>query len=280
MPNANAEQIAEWNGEIGRRWARLQALTTAIVWPFGAAAMALAAPQPGERVIDVGCGCGDTSLDLARRVGAAGQVLGVDVSQPMLEVARAQADVPPWLEFREADASAASLPAGRDLLFSRFGVMFFDEPAPALRHLRLSLRSGGRLVFACWRHPRDNGWALAPLVAAREVLGIVQAAADPDAPGPFAFADGARLGALLAEAGYGRIDLQRFDAPVRLGATPRAAAEQATQVGPPSRLVREQGAERLPEIVDAIERALVPYASADGSVSLNGSTWLVSALAP
>jgi SAM-dependent methyltransferase len=279
MSKVNADQIAEWNGAQGQRWAELQRELDGIVAPFGEAALRLAAPQPGEHVIDIGCGCGDTSVELARRVGASGRVLGVDVSRPMLEVARTHVTQAGWanLEFREADASEATLPGETDLLFSRFGVMFFAQPVAALRHLRTSLRSSGRLVFVCWRVPRDNAWAMTPLVAARQAMNVTPAPADPHAPGPFAFADEERLRAMLADAGFGKIALQRFDATVRLGVTPRAAAENAVRVGPTSRFVRELGPASVPTVVDAIEKALTPVAAPDGHVSLNGSTWLVAA---
>jgi hypothetical protein len=166
------------------------------------------------------------------------------------------------------------------LLFSRFGVMFFSQPAHALGHLRGSLRAGGRCVFVCWRAPRDNAWAMVPLSAARAVMGVTPAPADPNAPGPFAFADEQRLRALLSGAGFAAVDVQRFDAAVSLGATPRSAAEATVQVGAVSRFVREVGVEHLPIIVEAVERALGPLAAADGHVSLNGSTWIVSATNP
>jgi SAM-dependent methyltransferase len=279
MSKVNADQIAEWNGAQGQRWAELQRELDGIVAPFGEAALRLAAPQPGEHVIDIGCGCGDTSVELARRVGASGRVLGVDVSRPMLEVARAHVAQAGWanLEFREADASEAALPADTDLLFSRFGVMFFAQPVSALRHLRTALRAQGRLVFVCWRVPRDNAWAMTPLAAARKAMGVTPPPPDPHAPGPFAFADEARLRAILADAGFENISLQRCDATVRLGASPRQAAENAVRVGPTSRFVREMGTASVPTIVDAIEKALAPFAAPDGHVSLNGSTWLVTA---
>lgn len=282
MSNDNAEQIAEWNGALGQRWAESQRETDAVVAGFGLAALQHAAVQPGERVIDVGCGCGDTAIELAHRVGEGGRVLGVDVSRPMLQVAReraAQAGLR-QLSFDEADASVAPLPAGTDLLYSRFGVMFFADPVAAFMHLHAALRPGGRLVFVCWRPPRDNGWAMAPLVAARKVLGITPPPADPLAPGPFAFADGERTRAILAAAGFADIALQRVDAPIQLGSTPRAAAEGAVRVGPTARLVREAGAEHLPAILQGIERELAAHAAADGQVSLGGSTWLVSASRP
>jgi len=280
MNQDNAEQIAEWNGVIGQRWAELQREIDGIVLPFGAAALQRAAAQAGESVIDTGCGCGDTSIALALAVGAAGRVLGVDVSQPMLEVARARGAGLAQLAFSEADASQAELPASVDLLFSRFGVMFFSQPLAALRHLRGALRPGGRFVFACWRAPGDNPWAMAPLAAARAALGVTPAPTDPHAPGPFAFADEVRLRDLLEGAGFAQVELQRHDAPVFLGATPRQAGETATRVGPTSRFVREQGEDKLPLIVDALEQALAPRAAADGSVRLDGSTWIVAATNP
>ena len=282
MPADNAEQIAEWNGALGERWVAMRQEIDRFVVPFGNAALKAAAPQPGERVIDVGCGCGDTSIELARMVGAAGTVLGIDVSQPMLAVARSRAALAngAYLAFREGDASEADLPANTDLLFSRFGVMFFSQPSPAFSHMRKALRAGGRCVFVCWRTPRDNPWAMTPLSAARAAMGITPAPTDPNAPGPFAFADAERLRGILSGAGFGAIDVQRFDVAIPIGATPRSAAENAVQIGPVSRLVREVGAEHLPIILVAIERTLVPLAAPDGHVSLNGSTWIVSATNP
>jgi SAM-dependent methyltransferase len=282
MPADNSEQIAEWNGALGQRWVAMQREIDHIVVPFGDAALKVAAPQPGERVIDIGCGCGDTSLEIARIVGKTGAVLGIDVSTPMLEVALSRAALADCghLVFREGDASEAELPANTDVLFSRFGLMFFSQPTQALSHLRGSLRAGGRCVFVCWRAPRDNAWAMVPLSAARAAMGVTPAPADPNAPGPFAFADEQRLGAILSGAGYGDVAVQRFDATLALGATPRSAAETSVQIGPVSRFVREVGVEHLSIIVEAVERALVPFAAANGQVSLNGSTWIVSSTNP
>lgn len=280
MPADNSEQIAEWNGAMGQRWVAMQQDIDRIVAPFGDAALKAAAPQPGERVIDIGCGCGDTSIEIARIVGEKGAVLGVDVSRPMLEVARSRGANWAHLSFRDGDASEAELPAKTDLLFSRFGVMFFSQPSQAFSHLRRSLRTGGRCVFVCWRTPRDNAWAMTPLSAARTAMGVTPAPADPEAPGPFAFADGERLRTILSGAGFGDIDVQRFDAALSVGETPRAAAENAVQIGPVSRFVREVGVEHLPIILDAVERTLAPLAASDGHVSLNGSTWIVSATNP
>lgn len=279
---SNAEQIADWNGDQGQRWVDQQALLDRMIEPFGQAALQAAAPRPGESVLDIGCGCGSTSLALARAVGPQGRVLGVDISRPMLDAARRLAAAQPELKlgFIEADASVARLPAGQDLLYSRFGLMFFAEPAPALRHLRAALRPGGRCAFVCWRAPRDNPWAMTPLVAARKALGVDPPPADPWMPGPFAFADEQRLRGLLAEAGFADVQLQRTDAPIRLGASARDAAPASLQLGPAARLAREAGPAHTATLVAAIERALAPLAAADGSVALGGSTWVVSATNP
>ena len=277
--STNAEQIADWNGDQGQRWVDYQALLDRMIEPFGNAALRAAAAQPGERVLDVGCGCGSTSLQLARAVGPQGSVLGVDISRPMLQAARRRAEAEPALRvtFTEADASAAALPAGHDLLYSRFGLMLFAAPAAALRHLRGALRPGGRCAFVCWRAPRDNPWAMAPLMAARQALGINPPPADPLMPGPFACADEQRLRSLMAEAGFPAVEGKRFDAPAASGASACEAAQNSLQIGPVSRLAREVGPAHTDMLVDAIERALAPLAAADGSIALAGSTWVVTA---
>jgi SAM-dependent methyltransferase len=282
MPTDNAEQIAEWNGVLGHNWATMRNDIDPVVAMFGDAALKVAAPRPGERVLDIGCGCGDTTFAIARIVGDRGSALGVDVSEPMLAVAREHAREAglPHLEFRHADAAEAELPPGNDLLFSRFGVMFFSQPAAAFRHMRKSLRPGARCVFVCWRAPRNNAWAMAPLSAARAAMGVSPPPADPDAPGPFAFADDARVRRILADAGFEDIVFTRHDAPVAYGATPRAAAERALRVGPASRFARDMGDANLPRILEAVAQALAGLAGPDGQVKLVGSAWIVTANNP
>lgn len=277
VDESNAQQVAEWNGEMGRRWVERRRELDRMLEPFSRAALAAAAASAGEHVLDVGCGCGSTSIDLARAVGGTGRVLGVDVSRPMLDVARAAAVDVPQLAFVEADAASAALPGPFDLVFSRFGVMFFAAPAAALRHLGTALRPGGRMAFVCWRAPRDNPWAMAPLAAARKALGVEPPPADPHAPGPFAFADGERVQRLLAEAGFDAVALQPFVAPILIGDSPAAAAAHSLRVGPVSRFAREAGPQHEATIAAAVERALAPLAAADGAVRLNGSVWIVTA---
>ncbi len=275
----NANQVTDWNGPLGRRWADMQTKLDEMTGPFGAAALASANAAPGEKVIDVGCGCGDTAIALARTVGPGGEVQGVDVSSPMLEVARRRAAETAYahLTFREADASIAPLPNGRDLIFSRFGVMFFSDPTAAFQHLRGALRAGGRMGFCCWRHPRENPWAMVPLMAAREALSVNPGPSDPTAPGPFAFADEDRLRGILTGAGFTDINIEPFKTAVPIGNTVKEAAQNSALFGPVSRLIREMGEASLPKALAGMEVALDKLAGADGSVSANGAVWVVTA---
>jgi SAM-dependent methyltransferase len=281
MANDNSAQIAEWNGALGEKWAEEQETLDGLTAPFGEAAIRAADPRPGEQVIDIGCGCGASSLSLARAVGEGGRVLGVDVSRPMLEVARRRGEAAGLdnLTFEQADASSAVLPGGQDLLYSRFGVMFFAAPAPAFAHLRQSLKSSGRMAFVCWRSPKDNPWATVPVTAGRQALGIEGPPSDPHAPGPFAFADEDRVRGILEEAGFRDVRAVRFDSHMLLGSSPRSAAEATARIGPLGRLVREAGPEHLSKILDAVEKALTPLAAKDGSVAPPAGAWVYAARA-
>jgi SAM-dependent methyltransferase len=278
----NADQILDWNGEQGRGWVEHQTVMDRMIEPFGNAALQAAAARPGETALDVGCGCGTTTLALAQAVGTRGRVLGIDISRPMLEVARRSVAERGMrnLDFVEADASTAPLPAGQDLLHSRFGLMFFDAPATALRHLRGALKPGGRCAFVCWRAPRDNPWAMTPLMAVRRALGVTPPPADPFAPGPFAFADDERLRTLLVDAGWVDVALQRVDAPVLIGPSARAAASHCLRLGPAARLAGTAAPQQQPMLAAAVESALTPLAAADGSIALNGSAWVVAGRNP
>ncbi len=279
MAGDNAKQIADWNGAVGAHWAAEQARNDRLIKAFGEAALVAAGAKAGEAALDVGCGCGDTSLELVYRVGVMGRVVGVDVSAPMLAVARDRAEGRENLTFVEADASKAELPGAFDLLYSRFGVMFFDEPEAAFRQLRKAIRESGRVAFCCWQAAKDNPWAMVPLVAAREASGLDLPPPDPHAPGPFAFADAGRVARILEAAGFGSVKAEAFEAPMFLGSSVRSAAEGCTKMGPASRIAREAGPERLPAITDAIEAALKPLAGVDGSVALPGRVWVVTARA-
>jgi SAM-dependent methyltransferase len=276
---ANADQIAYWNAAAGETWAALQDRLDAQIQPLGARALAALAPAAGERVIDIGCGCGQTTLALAGLVGPGGSVLGVDISRPMLEVARrrlgqagaAQAAV------IEADAQThAFAPGGADAAFSRFGVMFFADPVAAFANIRAGLKSGGRLVFVCWRPLPLNPWMLVPMLAALQHV-PPPPMPDPLAPGPFAFADAERVRAILGEAGFADIDISPHDQPIGAGDLDQAVTT-ALKLGPLGALLREQP-DKAPLVVDAVREALSAHMGPDG-VRLDSATWIVQARAP
>ena len=198
----NADQVAYWNGPAGQRWADRQAAQDVLLKPVADLVIDRAKLKPGERVIDVGCGSGATTIAFAREVAPSGHVLGVDISGPMLERARQSAPKDLPIDFVLADATVYPFePASFDVLASRFGVMFFADPALSFANMRKALRPSGRLAFACWREPRENPFFMAPLQAAyKHVPKLPQQG--PEDPGPFAFASEARVRRILDAAGF------------------------------------------------------------------------------
>ena len=277
----NADQAAYWNGEAGAKWAMLQERLDRLFAGITEEAIAAAAPAPGERVLDIGCGCGATVLSLAQKVGRNGHVLGVDISDPMLEVARRRIGDVHHAEVLLADAATHRFETGRaDLLFSRFGVMFFDAPAEAFINLRRALASGGRLFFACWRPFKNNDWFAVPFKAVVPHL-PPQEQPEPDAPGPFAFADPDRVRRILGLAGFSDVVIRPFDTMLTLGRSEDMAdtAGFTSQVGPVSRALATATDDRQRETA---ERALaVRLREHDGpqGIRLGAQLWFVSAKA-
>jgi SAM-dependent methyltransferase len=282
MTEQNADQIAGWNDQSGERWVANQARLDTMLAVFGHAAIEAAAPATGERVLDVGCGAGSSSLTLAARVGPGGQVLGVDISEPLIDRARALAPQNTPVLFQVADASSAELPeAAFDLLFSRFGMMFFDDPTGAFAHMRRALRPGGRVAFVCWRGAAENDWVRLPMNALK---GIVpqNAPPDPEAPGPFSFGDRWRVSRILTTAGFTDIAIAPFDASVPFGEgeTREGAIDDAVkmtlEVGPLSRAFADQP-DDIRARASAAVRAAFAGRPAERSVMIGGATWIVTA---
>jgi SAM-dependent methyltransferase len=258
----------------------MQERMDALIAPLMNAALDRARPVAGENVLDIGCGCGATLLELASRVGPNGSVLGVDISAPMLERARERVHDNLLQNVRLALSDAAThafAPGAFDLAFSRFGVMFFDEPVGAFANIRSALAAAGRLAFICWAPPRDNPWFIVPLAAARPYLPL-QSESDPNAPGPFAFADPDRVRAILVGAGYSAVDVARHDTSMRICGPGEIeqAARFAVESGPVARAMA--GAE--PDACAAAEQAIAAEfrrLEGPGGIELPGSVWLVSA---
>lgn len=276
MTVANAQQHEYWNGPAGQRWANAQDRIDHHLGLITEVLMAFAAPQQAERVLDVGCGGGTTALLIRERVGPEGAVTGIDISAPNLGVARARAHAGMAdVAFIEADATTYEFQPVFDLVFSRFGVMFFDDPTRAFANIRKALTKHGRLAFVCWRTFKENEWAFAPYEAALELL-PQQEAADPHAPGPFALADPERVTSLLSDAGFRDVTVKPHDTTVNLGATVEDAVAEALTIGPLARAAAELDEETRDRIRARIAPIFERYETRYG-ITLPAAIWLVSA---
>jgi SAM-dependent methyltransferase len=277
------DQIQYWNETAGPKWVRYQEVLDAQIRPLGLAAMDRAAVRPGERALDVGCGCGDTTIELAERVGADGRVLGVDVSAPMLEVAakRIAAIGLKHASVERGDATVHRLERGAfDLLFSRFGVMFFPDPTKAFGNLHGALRSGGRLAFICWQPLDRNPWVLMPLMAAAQHVPL-PAPPGPEDPGPFSFASPDRVRRILEAAGFSNvaIDPHETDFDLLRGGTMDQAVEFILQIGPISTVLKDRTEEEVRRVTTAIREAIQPFELPEGGVRSSAACWIVRATA-
>lgn len=276
----NAQQIQYWNEAAGETWAAREDILDQMIAPIGERVLALAAAAPGEKVVDVGCGCGATTLELARQVGLKGAVLGVDVSRPMLgrALARAKARGLTHTNFVLADAQTADL--GRedfDLLFSRFGVMFFADPTAAFANLRRAVRAGGRLAFVCWQPLQRNPWMLVPTIAIARHAAM--SPPDPNLPGPFAFADPERVRSILSRANFTEVAIDAVELSLAPGGgDPNRAAEFALEIGPGAAALRAAGAgpELRARAADSVREAFGPFIQ-NGVLRMPASIWLVHA---
>jgi SAM-dependent methyltransferase len=277
----NADQVAYWNGPGGERWRERQQDQDTLLAPVTDVLLQRAAPAADEVVIDVGCGCGATSLEMARRVMPGGRVLGIDISAPMLQRARERAPAGLPVEFIMADATTYPFePGAADLLASRFGVMFFAQPQKSFANMRRGLRPGARLAFACWREPQRNPWLMLPLEETCRHVPRPPAAA-PEEPGPFAFADERRVRGILQGAGFGEIRLESVELSldIGIGRGLEAAVETALGIGPASRALDGQPPELRAAAAASIRAALQPY-QVGSAVALPGAIWIVTATSP
>ena len=282
-PGPNAGQVTYWNEDAGPRWVRWEAAFDRQIAPIGEAAMAVLAPRPGERVLDLGCGFGVTTVALGKRVGPTGRVLGVDVSAPMLARARARAAALGHVAFLEADAQTHAFPPGHtDAVFSRFGVMFFTDPVAAFANVRRAATPHGRLAFCCWQGVGRNPWRSVPLAAVAGVAPLPPPPA-PDAPGPFAFADATRVRTILEAAGWAHVDVVAHETEVWVG--PGADLDETVEfvidVAGPAASLQQSGALDAPmrrRVADAVRDALMPF-HVDGGVRMPAAAWIVTARA-
>ena len=279
MIRSNRAQLVYWNGPIGHMWAQAQAKRDRDHAPMTEAVLKLAAAAPGEHALDIGCGSGTTTLRLAKAVSPAGSVTGVDLSGPMLAVARGRAtESGSKAQFIEGDVTDYPFEPKRfDLAFSQFGVMFFANPAASFANVFAATKQGGRLAFVCWRASTENPWSTIPESAAKPLLPPMEPV-PPDAPGRYSFANPDRVKSILLQAGFHAPQIDRFDALIHLGDTPEAAASSSIDAGPLARTLAEADEDTRQRVREAVTARLAREMG-PGGVSLAAGCWLVAARA-
>lgn len=271
------DQHAFWNEVQGPKWVRLQERIDPTLAPIGAMTIESLAPKPGEHVLDVGCGCGETTLTIAGRVAPSGTVTGADISRPMLELARQRANqAGADITFIEANAQSHAFQADSfDCLFSRFGVMFFSDFKAAFANLLRATKPGGRMALGAWRTRKDNPWAMTAVPIARPHVELPPRPAPGD-PGQFAFEDEDFVRGFLESSGWSNVAFERFDVDLRVGDTVDDAADFLIEMGPVAAPLAVADAETRATVGRELRAALEAHAGPDG-VHLGSSSWIITA---
>jgi SAM-dependent methyltransferase len=279
---ANQEATDAWSGPLFERFVRFRPYVAEGLGAHGEVAMAAHPPRPGDRVLDIGCGFGDTTRRLAELVGD-GDVVGIDVSEPFVDLAREEAAAAGVanVAYRLGDVQIADLGGPYDYVFSRMGVMFFANPVQALRNIRESMRPGGRACFCVWRRKLDNPWVREAELVVEQYLEHPEETDEPTCgPGPFSMANADTISEQLGIAGFEAIELRRSDLPMPMGSLDQAV-DLTMAIGPAGEVLRlwgDRAEEIRPRIASEIRAALEQYETADG-VRAPASTWIISALA-
>ena len=281
---SNILQKEMWNGRAGESWVRHNSLLEQLLAEPGRECMNLLPLTPAMQILDVGCGCGNQTLELAARLDASSTVIGVDISEPMLGLARelkAANDnaLSAEVQFALGDASEPLFDeASFDAIYSRFGVMFFEEPVAAFSALRNSLKPGGKLGFVCWREPKLNPFFNAPMEAALTVL-PAPAPSAPGAPGPFGLADDNVIQTTLRLAGFKDVSVAPLNLTLSVGAeTPfDALFEELIQIGPAAALIAQSDPSLKEKAREAVYNRLTDFYASGQGVSFDANFWLVTA---
>jgi SAM-dependent methyltransferase len=280
---ANKEATEAWSGPLFDRFVEFRDLVVDGLGAHGETALEAHPPRPGEKVLDLGCGFGDTTRRLAELVGPGGEALGVDVSEPFVEMARAEAAGMENVSFKVADVQITEFEGDFDYAFSRMGIMFFANPVQALRNVCASLVPGGRFCAVVWRRKDDNDWMHRAELVVEEYLDHPDESEEPTCgPGPFSMANADTVSEQLKIAGFEEIALRRCDLPIKIGDDLEHAVEFNMALGPAGEVLRLWGDrvdEIRPKIAGALREALAEFDGPQGVIA-PASTWILTARAP
>jgi SAM-dependent methyltransferase len=281
---SNQEATDAWSGPLFDAFTKYRSLVTAGLGAHGEAAMEAHPPPRGGRVIDLGCGFGDTTQTLAELTGPEGSAYGVDVAPPFIEQARKEAeDGPPNVSFDVADVQVGELGEGFDYAFSRMGLMFCANPVAALSNVRSSLAPGGRLCAVVWRRKEDNEWVRRAELVVDEYLEHPEETDEPTCgPGPFSMANADTVSEQLKIAGFEQISLQRCDLPLKIGNDLDHAVEFNMALGPAGEVLRlweDRIDDIRPKIAADLRETLAEFVGPEG-VFAPASTWIIGATNP
>ncbi len=287
MAVENEVVIAAWNTVLFDKFCRFKHLLTDGLSAHSDEALARCSYPFGARVLDIGCGFGDSAQRIAKSVGPRGEVVGVDCAGNFIKAAAQEASQAGMdnASFFEADVQTDDLRGPYDFAFSRFGTMFFMMPGAAMRNIRKGLKRGAGLTMVVWRRREDNPWLYDAELCVRSIVPVVSHEETDQVhcgPGPFSMAGADMVSSLLRGAGYDRIAFERFDADICIGRDLADAIEFAMALGPAGEIIRlagEEGEKRKPEVVAALRDTFAPYARDDG-VWAPSSTWFVTARNP
>jgi len=274
----NTQQAALWNDVSGKAWVEMQPILDGVLAPFERLVVDAGYPGEGGKVLDIGCGAGATTLAMARRVGNDGRCLGLDISRPLVALAteRARLEEVANTSFEVGDAQAYAFESGCfDTVISRFGVMFFDDPVAAFMNIRQAARRGGKLAFVAWRSPVENDFMTTAARAAAPFLPPAPLP-DPEAPGQFAFADGARVKRILEASGWSSIKIEQADVPCQIAEGD--LMRYATRLGPVGAALRQVDQVTAEKITTVLPAAFAPFME-DGKARFNAACWLATAVA-
>ena len=278
-------QSEYWNGKAGKKWASLANNQDTLLGKLGEATMDAAGVSNGQSVLDIGCGSGGSTFELSRRIGSDGTVWGVDISKPMLDIGITRLKSHDFrnIMFSEADVTTFDFTNHSfDIAFSRFGVMFFEDPVASFSSIANSLKSKGRLAFCCWRSLSKNEWFELPLNVGLKYcdqpnqVDPMDAAGLSYTPGPMAFKDQDRIDKFLCESGFSTISIKDHKSTLVVGSTPAIAANNLTSVGPLSRLMQNTDDHIKASIQTELRQQLMHHFTSKG-VTLKSNVWIITA---